>query len=281
MSLLQCEEGEQGGAGSPQRGTRLKLYYDHGGIAIYHGDCRELAPIPGHRSIEADCLIADPPFNAGKDYGPGTDDSREDYPAWLAETLGAALSHIRKGGAAWVMNDTTHLGLTLGIVEMCNLTLENIAAWAFGNPTPSSSRMPKTWRPIVFARVPGTRKVWNDKADLLRRDTVYCNLSRMDGRRILADLWPDIPKLVGGFLSQAEVMLENGRFAHLAQMPIALAERPILLTTNPGDLVLDPFMGSGTSLVAAKKLGRHAIGVEIEERYCELAAKRLAQEVLI
>ncbi len=67
---------------------------------------------------------------------------------------------------------------------------------------------------------------------------------------------------------------------HPAQKPIGLLRQLVDVSSRPNDTILDPFMGSGTTLRAAKDLGRKAIGIEIEERYCEIAAKRLAQEVL-
>jgi site-specific DNA-methyltransferase (adenine-specific) len=69
-------------------------------------------------------------------------------------------------------------------------------------------------------------------------------------------------------------------YLHPTQKPVGLMSRAVLKSSDPGDLVLDPFAGSGTTLVAAQLLGRHAIGVEIEERYCEVAARRLRQTVL-
>ena len=67
---------------------------------------------------------------------------------------------------------------------------------------------------------------------------------------------------------------------HPNQKPASLLERFVRVHTNPHQTILDPFMGSGTTLRAAKDLGRKAIGIEIEERYCEIAAKRMSQSVM-
>lgn len=67
---------------------------------------------------------------------------------------------------------------------------------------------------------------------------------------------------------------------HPTQKPESLMRELVSLYSEPGEIVLDPFMGSGTTLVAAKRLGRIGIGIELEEKYCEIAARRLQQEAL-
>jgi len=76
------------------------------------------------------------------------------------------------------------------------------------------------------------------------------------------------------------VNADRGKRVHPTQKPLAVFRQIILWYSSEGCIILDPFMGSGTTLRAAKDLGRKAIGIEIEERYCEIAVKRLAQEVL-
>jgi DNA modification methylase len=73
---------------------------------------------------------------------------------------------------------------------------------------------------------------------------------------------------------------EKGDFFHPTQKPIALMRWCLAFLPKKVEIILDPFMGSGSTLIAAKESGKQAIGIEIDERYCEIAAKRLAQNVL-
>ena len=86
--------------------------------------------------------------------------------------------------------------------------------------------------------------------------------------------------LHGGVINADSVNGNNEKRVHPTQKPIEVMKRIVLSFTHEGDTVFDPFMGSGTTLVAAKQLGRKAIGIEIEEKYCEIAVKRLSQGVL-
>lgn len=115
--------------------------------------------------------------------------------------------------------------------------------------------------------------VWDKRDGTTSDDNADCELAwaNVGGpARLHRHLWR-------GMIKASE---RTERRLHPTQKPVALMAWIIAGWTKPDDTVLDPYMGSGTTLRAAKDLGRKAIGIEIEERYCEIAAKRLAQAVL-
>jgi len=93
----------------------------------------------------------------------------------------------------------------------------------------------------------------------------------------VTDVWDDIRELTSGYFAGDEAVRQaNGERIHTQQSPMALLLRIILTSSLPGDTILDPFAGSGTTLVVAKQLGRKAIGIEVDPEYVELTRKRIA-----
>ena len=116
--------------------------------------------------------------------------------------------------------------------------------------------------------------IWDKRDGICTNDQSDCEMAWVKGKgnaRIFRHLW-------NGMLKASE---QGEKRVHPTQKPVELMQWCIQnITTNTYQTILDPFMGSGTTLRAAKDLGRKAIGIEIEEKYCEIAVKRLAQEVL-
>ena len=95
----------------------------------------------------------------------------------------------------------------------------------------------------------------------------------------VTDVWDDIRELTSGYFAGDEALRDaEGKRLHKQQAPIQLLLRIILSSTNPGDVVLDPFAGSGTTLVVAEQLGRKSIGVELDKVNVEIIRERLAEK---
>ena len=242
---------------------------------VVQGDCIQLM-----RDLPDGCVdlcFADPPFNAGKDYGIAVDDQkpRSEYLKWLNEFIRTVPRLLRCGGTFWLMNDTKWIGYCQVMVDSAGMNFRNMVVWAYSNPTPARKGFPKTWRPILLYSK-GEPSLFDHNAMPLSRSTLYFNKS-LASSEFCHDLWADIPKLVGGIFAQDELVTRsNGKFAHLAQMPAKLAERAIAVSTAAEAIIFDPFLGSGTTAVGAKKSGRHFLGFEISEEYCRIARERIA-----
>ena len=207
-------------------------YYEHAGITIYHGDCREVLPTLG----KFDLLLTDPPYGIGaarasfadggiaakRNYGDGSWDDKPADPDAIKAAISLTKEQIIWGGNYFQLGPAR-----------CYFV------WDKNNPTA------------------------NDFADA---ELAWTSLNRPV--KMIRLTW-------NGFCRQGREQRD-----HPTQKPLAVMKWAIQQPKETCESILDPFMGSGTTLRAAKDLERKAIGIEIEERYCEMAAKRMEQEVL-
>jgi site-specific DNA-methyltransferase (adenine-specific) len=228
----------------------MQPYYqdDRSGITIYLGDCREVLPTLG----KFDALLTDPPFgvNLGETSGRGSEPGTGRHGLRL------------KAYASYVDSYENFVG---SIVPALNMALDVCSRGAvFSGPHIHEQRKPAAIGG-VFTRSTSTRHCWGFKS--LQPVLFYGTA-------------PDLH--LGGKATMLDSSARPDRLgnAHPVPKPYEWMTWLVQIASRSGESVLDPFCGSGTTLVAAKNLGRRAIGIEIEERYCEIAAKRLAQEVL-
>lgn len=224
----------------------MKPYYEESGITIYHGDCREVLP-----QLEVEAIITDPVWPDCEHIFPGID-----APALLSECLDAAPSSRRVLIHLGIDTDPRFLSCVpekWPFIRVCYLSYVAVGyagrvlrdaevAYVFGDP-------PKS-RPGQRV-LPGSTMASDKLATKSNGDKKW-------GRH-------------------REAGLETDHLPHPTARNLQHCRWLVKWFTE--ESLVDPFMGTGTTLAAAKELHRRAIGIEIEEKYCEIAAKRLSQEV--
>lgn len=242
----------------------VKSYYSEGGITILLGDCRDILPA---LALEPTVIIADPP------YGETSLEWDRWVPGWPALAPGTAL---------WCF----------GSMRMFLEHGSEFASWRFGQDVVWEKHNGSGFQADRFKRVHENVVHWyRGKWDALplqvptTPDAVKRQVPHKNRRPVhMGQIEPSAfysdnggPRLMRSVI---QVPSCHGYAQHPTQKPLGILSPLITYSCPVGGLVLDPFMGSGSTLVAAKQLGRRAIGIEAREDYCEIAAGRLQQEVL-
>ena len=251
-----------------------KPYYEDSGITIYHGDCREILPTIADDSV--DIMWTDPPYGHNNNDGdlihkweqalgqpldcessprPIANDSMDDMKKVVDFALMEAARFLKRdcccccccccgGGGpkptfAWIANRMDSKGLSFF----------HAVVWDKGG-LGMGWRYRRNYEMVMVAHRKGGKLKWEWEGSGVET----ANVIRL-----------------GKIIPQAD--------DHPTPKPVSLPLHFLQLHGKKGDLLVDPFMGAGPSLVAAKQLGMKAIGIELEERWCELAVKRLRQEV--
>jgi DNA modification methylase len=247
------------------------LQLDH----IYQGNSRDiLAQLP-EKSV--DLIFADPPYNLQLQNAllrpnltevDAVDDDWDQfadfasYDQFTHEWLTACRRVLKDTGTIWVIGSYHNIYRVGTVLQDLGYWFLNDVVWVKTNPMPN-------FRGVRFTNAHETL-LWCKKSKDQKRYTFNYHAMKManDEKQMRSD-W-EIPLCTG-----SERLTVNGEKVHTTQKPEALLYRVILASSNPGDVILDPFFGTGTTGTVAKKLGRHFIGIEREEAYIKAAQARI------
>ena len=252
---------------------------------ILSGDClRLLADLP---AACVDLAFADPPFNIGYEYDVYNDrKGRAEYLAWTQRWLAAVRRVLRPDGSFYVAIGDEYAAELKVRLDGLGLAMRNWIVWHYTFGVNCTRKFNRSHAHIFYYAMDARRFTFN--ADAVRvpsaRQTTYADRRANPVGKLPDDTWVLRPQ-------EEERCFRPGtdtwyvarvcgtfkeRTGHPCQMPEAVLERIVRVSSNPGDLVLDPFAGSGTTLAVSKRLGRHYLGVELSPEYAEKVQLRLA-----
>ena len=256
---------------------RLAFQDERAGIFLCEGD--SLAVLDGiiekHPDGVFDAIFADPPYflsNGGITCKSGRM-AKVDKGAW-DKSRGAESNHdfnrewlsrcqraLKPDGTIWI-SGTQHVIFSVGFaLQQLGFKLLNNIAWEKPNPPPNLSCRYFTHSTETI--------LWAAKNENSRHTFNYAAMRGANGGRQMKSVWR-MKAPAGG---------EKRHGRHPTQKPLELVERCLLASTNPGDLVLDPFLGSGTTAVTAARIGRRCVGIEMSDSFLETARKRVVDEI--
>lgn len=251
-----------------------------GSCDFWVGDCRELIPvIPACREKRIDLVFADPPFNWNRAYDKWDDQmSQEAYLKFTGDWIDLCVDSLSPTGSIWINIPDDWAAEIVVHLKKRRLHMVNWCVWhyRFGQNTNSRFINSKV-HALYFAKDPA-RRTWNPDAVLEQSDraAVYNDPRTMDkkdgvapGLRIPMDVW------YGPFWGRVQGNNAERRANHDNQLPETYLERVIRCSSNPGQTVLDPFIGSGTTPVIARFLGRHFVGTEFSDANAASAFARV------
>jgi len=243
---------------------------------ILPGECVEVMNSLPAGSV--DLIFADPPYNLqlrGDLHRPdnskvdAVDDSWDQfssfgaYDSFTKDWLKAAKRLLKPNGAIWVIGSYHNIFRVGAAMQNAGYWILNDVVWRKSNPMPNFRGMRLTNAHETL--------IWASRAEASKYTFNYEALKALnEGIQMRSD-WV-LPICTG----HERLKDENGDKAHPTQKPESLLHRVLVATTNPGDVVLDPFFGTGTTGAVAKMLGREFIGIEREEKYRDVAKNRIA-----
>ena len=241
---------------------------------ILHGDALSiLTQIPDG---SVDLIFADPPYNIGKDFAGCKDKwkTETDYLEWCYEWLQLCINKLKPSGSFYVMTATQYMPY-FDIFLRSKVSILSRIVWSYDSSgVQAKNYYGSMYEPILFCVKDKNNYTFN--ADSILVD------AKTGSQRKLIDYRKNPPqpystsKVPGNVWEYARVRYRMEEYEnHPSQKPIALLDRIIKASSNPGDVVLDPFSGTFTTSFVAKTLGRQSIGIELQEEYVKIGLRRL------